>query len=101
VWFHLTLLALCAEMGVEPKLCLVARPEHEGKVERAIPICATAFSPGDGSLASTRTTVGDVLADERHRLLALPEPLGSGYRFRRARAVRLAGCWIEPPNAAP
>src|SRR5512144_426421 len=34
--FHPTLVALCAAMRVEPKLCAVAKPEHKGKVERAI-----------------------------------------------------------------
>jgi transposase len=98
VRFHPTLLALCAEMRVEPKLCAVARPEHKGKVERAIRYLRDRFLAGrrilgveEGNRALARflddiahrrphpvhhqRTVGDVLADERHRLLALPEPL--------------------------
>jgi transposase len=98
VRFHPTLLALCATMRVEPRLCAVARPEHKGKVERAIRYLRERFLAGrvilgvdDGNRALTRfiaeigharvhprlgpRTVADVLADERTRLLALPDPL--------------------------
>ena len=36
VRFHPDLLALCGKMHVEPRLCGVRKPEHKGKVERAI-----------------------------------------------------------------
>jgi len=36
VRFHPTLLDLCAKMRGEPRLCAVRRPEHKGRVERAI-----------------------------------------------------------------
>ena len=96
--FHPTLVALCAAMRVEPKLCAVRKPEHKGKVERAIRYLRDRFLAGrtitgvdDGNRALARfvgdiahrrphptiaqRTVGDVFADERARLLALPDPL--------------------------
>lgn len=96
--FHPTLLGLCAQMRVEPRLCAVARPEHKGKVERAIRYLRDRFLAGrrilgvdEGNRALTRfleevahrrphpvhhqRTVGELLADERARLLALPDPL--------------------------
>lgn len=96
--FHPTLLALCAQMRVEPRLCAVARPEHKGKVERAIRYLRDRFLAGrrilgvaEGNRALARfldeiahrrphpvqpqRVVGDVLAEERARLLALPDPL--------------------------
>ena len=98
VRFHPTLLALCAAMRVEPRLCAVARPEHKGKVERAIRYLRDRFLAGrriasvdEGNRALARfiadigharphprlapRTVADVLADERPRLLPLPAPL--------------------------
>ena len=98
VRFHPTLLALCAAMRVEPKLCAVRRPEHKGKVERAIRYLRDRFLAGrsitridDGNQALGRfiadiaharphptiaqRTVGEVFADERARLLTLPTPL--------------------------
>ena len=98
VRFHPTLLALCAAMRVEPRLCAVARPEHKGKVERAIRYLRDRFLAGrciasvdEGNRALARfiddigharphprlapRTVGEVLADERPRLLPLPAPL--------------------------
>jgi transposase len=96
--FHPTLLALCAAMRVEPTLCAVARPEHKGKVERAIRYLRDRFLAGraitgvdEGNRALARfiaeiaharphptlaqRTVGEVFADERTRLLPLPDPL--------------------------
>jgi transposase len=96
--FHPTLLALCAQMRVEPKLCAVARPEHKGKVERAIRYLRDRFLAGrtitgvdEGNRALARfvdeiaharphptipqRTVGEVFDDERERLLPLPAPL--------------------------
>lgn len=107
VRFHPTLLALCAAMRVEPRLCAVARPEHKGKVERAIRYLRDRFLAGrtilgvdDGNRALARflaeigdarphprlapRTVGDVLADERPRLLALPVPLPATERVEPA-----------------
>lgn len=95
--FHPTLVGLCATMRVEPKLCAVAKPEHKGKVERAIRYLRDRFLAGrsissvdDGNRALTRfiadiaharphptiaqRTVGEVFADERPRLLSLPTP---------------------------
>jgi transposase len=96
--FHPTLVALCGAMRVEPKLCAVAKPEHKGKVERAIRYLRDRFLAGrtitgvaDGNRALARfideiahtrphptiaqRAVADVLSDERPRLLALPDPL--------------------------
>jgi transposase len=98
VRFHPTLLALCAAMRVEPKLCAVRMPQHKGKVERAIRYLRDRFLAGrsitsidDGNRVLARfideiahvrphptiaqRSVGDVFADERTRLLSLPDPL--------------------------
>jgi transposase len=98
VRFHPTLYDLCAKMRVQPRLCAVARPEHKGKVERAVRYLRDRFLAGrtiasvaDGNrqlerfiaeIATQRPhpvhgprTVGEVLADERARLLPLPNPL--------------------------
>jgi len=98
VRFHPTLLALCAAMRVEPKLCAVRKPEHKGKVERAIRYLRDRFLAGrtitgidDGNRALARfldevahqrphptiakRSVSHVFVDERTRLLALPSPL--------------------------
>jgi len=96
--FHPTLVALCSAMRVEPKLCAVAKPEHKGKVERAIRYLRDRFLAGrsisgvdEGNRALSRfiadiahvrphptiaqRTVGDVFSDERTRLLSLPAQL--------------------------
>jgi transposase len=96
--FHPVLLGLCAQMRVEPRLCAVARPEHKGKVERAIRYLRDRFLAGrrilgvdEGNRALGRfldevahrrphpvdhqRTVADLLADEKARLLALSNPL--------------------------
>ncbi len=95
VRFHPRLLELCGALRVQPRLCAVARPEHKGRVERAIRYLRDRFLAGrvitgvaDGNRALARfiadiaearphpvlapRTVGDVLADERTRLLDLP-----------------------------
>jgi transposase len=98
VRFHPVLLDLCAKMRVQPRLCAVGRPEHKGRVERAIRYLRDRFLAGRtitgvahgnveigrfiADIAHVRPhpvlaprTVGDVLADERSRLLAVPDPL--------------------------
>jgi len=98
VRYHPTLLDLCAKLRVEPRLCAVRRPEHKGKVERAIRYLRDRFLAGrtitgvaEGNVQLGRfladvaqvrphpvlapRTVGDVFTDERARLLALPDPL--------------------------
>jgi transposase len=98
VRFHPVLLDLAAALRVQPRLCAVARPEHKGKVERAIRYLRDRFLAGrtitgvaDGNhkldrflvdVAHARPhpalaprTVADVFSDERSRLLALPDPL--------------------------
>jgi transposase len=107
VRFHPTLMALCAAMRVEPRLCAVARPEHKGKVERAIRYLRDRFLAGrtivgvdEGNRALARfiadigharphprlapRAIADVLADERPRLLPLPSPLPSTDRIEPA-----------------
>lgn len=98
VRFHPVLLELTAKLRVQPRLCAVARPQHKGKVERAIRYLRDRFLSGrtirgvaEGNAALARfivdiaharphptlpgRSVGEVFADERPRLLALPEPL--------------------------
>ena len=98
VRFHPVLLELCGSLRVAPRLCAVRRPEHKGKVERAIRYLRDRFLAGrtissvaDGNralsyfiadIAHVRPhpvlaprTVGEVLADEKPRLLVLPDPL--------------------------
>ncbi len=98
VRFHPTLLALCAAMRVEPKLCAVRKPQHKGKVERAIRFLRDRFLAGrtitgidDGNRALARfiteiahprphptiaqRSVLDCFTSEGGRLLALPTPL--------------------------
>jgi len=98
VRYHPVLLELCAKLRVEPRLCAVARPEHKGNVERAIRYLRERFLNGrvitgvaEGNAQLERfiaeiaharphpvlapRTVGAVLADERRRLLSLPDPL--------------------------
>jgi len=96
--FHPTLLSLCAEMRAQPRLCGVRQPQHKGRVERAIRYLRDRFLAGrtilsvaDGNqqlqqfiadIAHPRPhpvlsprTVADVFAEERTRLLPLPNPL--------------------------
>lgn len=98
VRFHPVLLDLCAKMRVQPRLCAVRRPEHKGRVERAIRYLRDRFLGGRiipsvaagnadlgrfiSDVAHARPhpvlgprTVGEVLNEERGRLLALPDPL--------------------------
>jgi transposase len=100
VRFHPVLLSLCGALRVQPRLCAVARPQHKGRVERAIRYLRDRFLAGrtitgvaEGNRALHRfiaeiaharphpvlapRTVADVLADEKPRLLPLPEVLPS------------------------
>jgi len=116
--FHPTLLRLCAAMRVEPRLCAVRKPEHKGKVERAIRYVRDRFLAGrtitsveDGNRALARfvdevahrrphpvlaqRTVGDVLAAERTRLLPLPAPLPETARVEPVHVDRQAFVRID------
>jgi transposase len=96
--FHPTLLTLCADMRAQPRLCGVRQPQHKGRVERAIRYLRDRFLAGrtilsvaDGNqqlehfiadIAHPRPhpvlaprTVAHVFADERARLLPVPDPL--------------------------
>ena len=96
--FHPALLELCSAFRVQPRLCAVARPQHKGRVERAIRYLRDRFLAGrtitsiaEGNRQLERfiaeialarphpvlseRTVGQVLAEEQTRLLRLPEPL--------------------------
>jgi transposase len=98
--FQPTLLSLCAHFRVQPRLCAVARPEHKGRVERAIRYLRERFFAGrhivsldEGNRELWRfiediallrdhprepgRTVAAALADERSKLLVLPDPLPS------------------------
>ncbi len=107
--FHPVLLALCAAMRVEPKLCAVRKPRQKGKVERAIRYLRDRFLAGRtitgvdqgnrllaqfiAEIAHVRPhptipqrTVGEVFATERARLLPLPEPLPETARIEPIKA---------------
>jgi transposase len=98
VRFHPDLLALCGQLCVAPRLCGVRKPQQKGKVERAIRFLRERFfaartlrdlARGNAELlvfleeiANVRPhprwperRVLDVLAEERARLLPLPDPL--------------------------
>lgn len=95
VRFHPRLLELCGALRVEPRLCAVGRPEHKGRVERAIRYLRDRFLSGrvingieEGNRALRQfideiahprphptfasRTVSAVLGEERGRLLPLP-----------------------------
>jgi transposase len=96
--FHPTLLELCGKCRVQPRLCTVRMPQEKGRVERSIRYLRDRFFAGraivsldQGNLELLRfielialprphprqipRTVAEVLAEERPRLLALPDPL--------------------------
>jgi transposase len=98
VRFHPELLAVAGQLCVAPRLCAVRKPQQKGKVERAIRFLRERFlaartlrdvARGNAELlvfldeiANVRPhprwpdrRVRDVLAEERARLLALPDPL--------------------------
>jgi transposase len=98
VRFHPKLLALAAELCVAPRLCAVRKPQQKGKVERAIRFLRDRFfaartirdvERGNAELltfldeiANVRPhprwperRVNEVLAEEKARLLPLPDPL--------------------------
>lgn len=98
VRFHPELLAVAAKLCVAPRLCAVRKPQQKGKVERAIRFLRERFlaartirdvERGNAELlvfldqiANVRPhprwperRVHDVLAEEKARLLALPDPL--------------------------
>jgi transposase len=98
--FHPALLDLAARMHVQPALCSPRKPHEKGKVERAIRYLKERFfaartfhsvGHGNAQLADFFTTtaherphprwperrVADVFAEEKPRLLALPEHLPS------------------------
>lgn len=113
VRFHPVLLELCGKMRVSPRLCAVRRPEHKGKVERAIRYLRERFLAGreitgiaQGNTQLARfiaevahvrphpvlapRTVGEVLGDEHARLLALVDPLPDTDRVEPIGADRQA-----------
>lgn len=113
VRFHPVLLELCGKMRVQPRLCAVRRPEHKGKVERAIRYLRDRFLAGrtvtgiaEGNTQLTRfiaeiahsrphpvlapRSVAEVFADEQPRLLALVDPLPDTDRIEPIGADRQA-----------
>ncbi len=111
--FHPVLLELCGKMRAQPRLCAVRRPQHKGKVERAIRYLRDRFLAGrtivgvDEGNAQLRRfidtiaharphpvlpqrTVGEVFAEERARLLVLPDPLPSTDRVELVNLDRQA-----------
>lgn len=100
VRFHEGLTELSGQLLTSPRLCKVRAPQEKGKVERAVRYLREAFlaartirDPAEGNAAlvsflrdvaparphpnDTTRTVGEVFAEERARLLALPSPMPS------------------------
>lgn len=100
VRYHPDLLALAAQLHVQPRLCAPRKPNEKGRVERAIRFFKDRFFPartiasiaeGNAQLLDFITTVAharphprmaertvaEVFAEERPRLLPLPDPLPS------------------------
>jgi len=98
VRFHPLLLDLSGRFHVQLRLCAVRRPHQKGRVERAIRFLRdrflagrtlTGIEPGNRALHTFLAEIGnarphpvfrersvaDCLAEERERLLALPDPL--------------------------
>jgi transposase len=98
VRFHPDLLALAGQLCVAPRLCAVRKPQQKGRVERAIRFLRDRFfaartirdlARGNAELLAFLATIAnvrphprwperrvdEVLAEERTRLLALPDPL--------------------------
>jgi transposase len=98
VRFHPGLLELAGALHVQPRLCGVRKPQQKGRVERAVRYLRDRFfaarslrslEQGNGELTEflggialarhhprwPDRTVADVLAEERTRLLKLPEAL--------------------------
>jgi transposase len=98
VRFHPLLLELCGDLCVQPRLCTVRKPNQKGGVERAIRFLRDRFlaartiasiEQGNADLvrfleeiAGPRPhptipgrTVADCFAEERARLLPLPDPM--------------------------
>jgi transposase len=99
VRFHPTLLELCGAMRVQPRLCAVARPQQKGRVERSIRYLRERFFAGRtirsvahgneqllrffADTAHVRPhprrpeqSVAEIFAaEEKPRLLALPDPM--------------------------
>ena len=96
--FHPTLLELCGHFHVQPRLCGVAKPQEKGRVERTIRYLRDRFFAGRAigsiehgnrdlltfmeTIAHPRPhprqiprSVAEVFAEERQRLLPLPQPL--------------------------
>lgn len=96
--FTPALLDLAGKLAVQPDLCAVRRPEHKGKVERAIRYLRDRFFAGRTLVSLEKTnaellrffdeiaharphpvipgkTVAQVLAEERQHLLPLPRAL--------------------------
>ncbi len=97
VRFHPALVALAGRLHVQPRLCAVRRPQHKGKVERSIRTLRDGFfdgrtitelAQGNRELMDfiervghrrqhprfSGRSVGECLAEERERLLPLPQP---------------------------
>jgi len=98
VRFHPELLALSGQLCVAPRLCGVRKPQHKGKVERAIRYLRDRFfaartirdlDRGNADLLAffaeianvrphprwPKRRVGEVRVEEQSHLLALPDPL--------------------------
>ena len=83
VRFHPTLLELCAEMRVQPRLCAVRGPSTRARSSAPSATCAIASSPAAPSPASTRATRSSAASSTRSRTRG---------RTRCSRHARSARC---------
>jgi transposase len=118
VRFHDDLLELAASLHVQPRLCAPRKPNHKGKVERAIRFLRERFfaarsihsvEHGNAQLlrfletiANPRPhpiwrerTVLEVFDDERPRLMVLPDPMPSLERVMPVAADKTAFVTVD------
>ena len=94
--FTPSLLDLAAALMVQPRLCAVRRPEHKGKVERAIRYLRDRFLAGRTitSIADGNRALARFIAEIAH---AAPAPGASAaHRRRRARRGAPSACCALP-----
>jgi transposase len=105
VRFHPVLLELCAKMRVQPRLCAVGRPEHKGRVERAIRYLRDRFLAGRAipSVAAGNVDLGrfttDIALARPHPVLG-PRTVGDVLNHERARLLGCQGAAVLTTSGA-